>query len=655
MVSLLNVSICAALAVLFWSCLGFALAQRLLPRSLALPAAPVLGWAVQNAVALPLFLLMGFSTTSVVAAALLALAASFYAIRAHRGVFVRRPSVEVPAWAYGIAALLALLPAIAILPKETGDGIALAGPMFDHAKAAIIDDIARLGLPPGNPFFGAAGDRLAYYYLWYFGAAQLTRVLGISGWEADAAMTWFTAFASLTLMMGLAAWLSRRATAALWVGVFAIAASLRFPLWLMLGTERVNGLLWPATGLGGWLFQATWVPQHLMAAVCVVLATLLMVRLACGFTVLSLATFVLAAVAGFESSTWIGGVTFAIAAPVAALVLLARIEPKRRLRFLTTLLSAGVLAAVLAAPFLYDQLAATAQRGASFPIGIEPYEVLGPWFPEHLRRILDLPAYWIVLLIIEFPAILITGAIALAELLMSGPETGRKRVVAALTALVVASLIVTWLLTSRLGDHNDLAWRAVLPAVLVLIVAASVGLARWISQRISVAAFAALAALIVALPEGIKLAIDNAIGHLSPSANALAQAPALWAAARAQTAPDERIANNPLFLADATPWPVNISWALLADRRSCFAGRELALAYVPLPDARREAISAQFIRVFAGQGSAAEASALAAQYACRVIVVTPADGAWTSDPFAANPSFRLVEFKPDRWKIYRAN
>jgi hypothetical protein len=340
---------------------------------------------------------------------------------------------------------------------------------------------------------------------------------------------------------------------------------------------------------------------------------------------------------------------------VAALVLLARIEPKQRLRFLTTLLCAGVLAAVLAAPFLYDQLAATAQRGASFPIGIEPYEVLGAWFPEHLRRILDLPAYWIVLLIIEFPAILITGAIALAELLMSGPETGRKRVVAAPTALVVASLIVTWLLTSRLGDHNDLAWRAVLPAVLVLIVAASVGLARWISQRISIAAFAALAALIVALPEGIKLAIDNTIGHLSPSANALAQAPALWAAARAQTAPGERIANNPLFLADATPWPVNISWALLANRRSCFAGRELALAYVPLPDARREAISAQFIRVFAGQGSAAEASALAAQYACRVIVVTPADGAWISDPFAANPSFRLVEFKTDRWKIYRAN
>ena len=242
MVSLLNVSLCAALAVLFWSCLGFALAQRLFPRALMLPVAPVLGWAVQNAASLPIFLLAGFSTTLVVALALLALAAGIYAISAQRRAF-GGPSVEMPAWAYGLAALLAVIPTLAILPKETGDGVVLAGPMFDHAKAAIIDDMARLGLPPGNPFFGAAGDRLAYYYLWYFGAAQFARVLGISGWEADVAMTWFTAFASLTLMMGLAAWLSRRAFATLWVGLFALAASLRFPLWILLGTESVNGLV----------------------------------------------------------------------------------------------------------------------------------------------------------------------------------------------------------------------------------------------------------------------------------------------------------------------------------------------------------------------------------------------------------------------------
>ena len=655
MVSLLNVSISAALALLLWTCVGFALAQRLLPRTLALPSAPVFGWAVQNAIALPLFLRTGFSPLLVIVFALLALAIAIYAIWARRQDIARRRGGEMPAWAYGMAVLLAIIPTLAVLPKETSDGIALAGPMFDHAKAAIIDDMARQGLPPGNPFFGAAGDRLAYYYLWYFAAAQFARVLPISGWEADAAMTWFTAFASLTLMMGLAAWLCRRASGAFWVGLLALAASLRFPLWLLIGTERIDGLLWPATGLGGWLFQASWVPQHLMAAACVVLAIVLMVRLSCGFTLLAFAAFALLVVAGFEASTWIGGVTFAVAAPAAALVLLARLEPKRRAPFLIACVGAAALALVLAAPVLRDQAAATAQRGGGFPIGIDPYEVLGPWFPEHVRRVLDLPAFWLGLLVIEFPAILISGAIALVTLLKSGPESERKRVIAALAALAAASLVVTWLLTSRLGDHNDLAWRAVLPGVLVLIIAAAAGLARWMSRRAYGAAFAAIAALILGVPGAVDLAIRNARGHASGSAAALAQAPALWAAVRTHASADDRVANNPLYLADATPWPVNISWALLANRRSCFAGRELALAYVALPDARREVINAQFIRVFSGQGSPADASALADQYACRVMVITPADGAWTNDPFAANASFRLVEFKPDRWKIYRAN
>ena len=60
----------------------------------------------------------------------------------------------------------------------------------------MIDEMARSGVPPANPFFGGAGTpaRLAYYYLWHFSAAELSLLAGISGWEADAALTWFTCF-----------------------------------------------------------------------------------------------------------------------------------------------------------------------------------------------------------------------------------------------------------------------------------------------------------------------------------------------------------------------------------------------------------------------------------------------------------------------------
>jgi hypothetical protein len=133
-----------------------------------------------------------------------------------------------------------------------------------------------------------------------------------------------------------------------------------------------------------------------------------------------------------------------------------------------------------------------------------------------------------------------------------------------------------------------------------------------------------------------------------------AQSPDLWAAVRRYAAPAARVANNPLYLQDLTPWPANMSWALLANRGSCFAGRELVLALAPLPEAMREAINAKFIRVFAGEGTAADVSDMAKKYACDVVVVVPQDKAWNSDPFAASPDYRLAENRDGRWRIYTA-
>jgi hypothetical protein len=126
----------------------------------------------------------------------------------------------------------------------------------------------------------------------------------------------------------------------------------------------------------------------------------------------------------------------------------------------------------------------------------------------------------------------------------------------------------------------------------------------------------------------------------------------MWAAVRRHAGPAARVANNPLFLSDITAWPVNISWALLADRSSCFAGRELALAYTPLPPHRREAINAQFVRVFAGQGTQDDVGDLAKTYGCEVIVVTAQDGAWDHDPFGASAEYRLADSRAGAWRIY---
>jgi hypothetical protein len=364
-------------------------------------------------------------------------------------------------------------------------------------------------------------------------------------------------------------------------------------------------------------------------------------------------TLALVVAASFESSAFVGGVTFAVAALVSAPLLLGVIERKRRVIAILGLAFAGAVALGLAGPFIRDQFAFIAARGGAGAIGIHPFDVLGEMFPQPLRRILDLPAFWLILLPLEFPASFIAGAIALVAMLGTRaaiPEWTAARV---LGVLAGAGLAISWLLVSRFGDNNDLGLRAVLPAAMILIAFAAAGTLaapqRGLRAAIAVFAFGGLA---LSLPDAAMMVSDNWRGSATADEAVFAQTPELWAAVRSNAPAGARVANNPLFLADLTPWAANLSWALLADRSSCFAGRELALPFAALPPERRDAINDQFIRVFAGQAMPADVGEFAAKYGCDVIVVVPQDGAWANDPFAMSGAYRLAESREDRWRIY---
>jgi hypothetical protein len=651
MPSLWNVVLCAAAGAVLWTSVGLALSRRL---GLEHGLAPALGWAAVHAAALPLLLVLGLTRGT---AALLVVAALALAALVGRRVAETERPPGLPWWAYAAAALLALAPAAAIFPKIAGDSVMLAGPMYDHAKVAMIDDMARLGLPAGNPFFGGTGTdgRLAYYYLWHFGAALLAKLVGASGWEADIAATWLTAFASLSLMMGLAVALSRRRAAALWVVALSLAASLRPLLDAVFGDGTQYRLLADYQGPESWLFQASWVPQHLAAASCAVLAALLIARLVSRPSAGLAAVLALTVAAGFESSAWIGGITFAAAALPLGVAMVAAAEPQQRRRcFIAYAAAAAAAALLLAWPMLREEYAATASRAVGVPIALYPYEVLGPVVPKSVHRMLDLPAYWLVLLVVDLPAIYCAGGASLAYLLAARDTApAQRRIVLALGLLAAAGLVVAWLFISTIAN-NDLGWRAVLPAVLVLTALAAAGLARWIATPAPRAATAALALLALGLPGGLALLHENAVGIAAPSDAVFARTLALWQAVRDVAAPDERVANNPTFLGDMVRWPVNISWALFADRRSCFAGWDLARPYVALPGHAIDALDRLFKRVFAGDASPEEVRSLASAYDCRVVLVTPADGAWEHDVFAASGAYRLVNEKADAWRIYRA-
>src|ERR1700686_3516087 len=389
MASPVNAALCALLAAGFWSLLGYALSRHLLPRALAIGAAPVVGWAAHSAATLPIFFLIGFSPLAGVVGAALCIVVSVASLKlAAKADAEAAPAI--PWWAFAAAAVLALVPAVAILPKLAPGAVHLADPIFDHAKIAMIDAMTRQGLPPVDPVFGAAGPHGAffYYYLWHYSAAELALPLHVSGWEADIGLTWFTAFASLSLLMGLAGWLSKRSAAAIWVVGFAAAAALRAILSWIFGPYALEPFLAPPTGFAGWLLQAAWAPQHLMSASCVVTAMLLVAHYAQRQSALLLLALVLVVVAGFESSTYVGGITFAVAALICAPLLIAGIEPARRLRFLAGMAVAVVLVLCLAAPFLHNQIMAVAARSGDGPVGVRHFAVLGEMFPAVLRRAL---------------------------------------------------------------------------------------------------------------------------------------------------------------------------------------------------------------------------------------------------------------------------
>src|SRR6516165_6743801 len=136
-----NILLCAFFEALIGLSIGWPVACRLVAwRSLTLALAPILGWVAFNTLALLILSAVGFGQMTVAllaAAAILAGLAAllFWPPRSAGG------GPEVQLWAFAAAALLAVVPALAAWPKYAAGGVVLAEAMFDHSKAAIIDDI----------------------------------------------------------------------------------------------------------------------------------------------------------------------------------------------------------------------------------------------------------------------------------------------------------------------------------------------------------------------------------------------------------------------------------------------------------------------------------------------------------------------------------
>lgn len=659
MPTMIEVIACFALAAFCWTVIGVSVISLIVPQRLALAFGPSTGWAVHSIVTSVVFRWIEIGRLPVSLLLALSTCAALFLLRSQGPWFrpVRRfhwgASVFVLLGSVGLGA--AVVPAI--YPHIQGDIVALAGPIFDHSKVALVNEIAQSGLPAVNPVFGEIGQpaTLPYYYLWHFSAASMALAANVSGWTADIAVSWFTAFASLTLMMGLASWLGRSAMAAGWVVVLALTASIRPFLADIFGYEwayEVTG--WPS-GFGAWLFQTTWAPQHVQSAACTIVALLILGNLRPGRGLLTSLVLAIVIAAGFESSSWVGGVTFALTAVVLGPWLLVVSAPAARFRLIAVAGIAAILSFVMMFPFLADQVTSLSARGAGWPFEFSPAETLGDSVPEIYRSLFNIPAFFLLFLPVELCAIYLIGIPALAEFWRKeGGRGAGANGLRVLVCTVLVGLLVSALLRSTLAQNNDLGWRGALPAIIILVSVAAAGLANW---RALPPLFKGLAvALIIpGLVQGWIQIQGNVVGPYKAAGREFLVSSEMWKAVRQNTGRTERIANNPSFLAEMTPWPVNISWALLSERRSCYAGGDLAVPFIAKPRPALVEIDRLFARVFAGHPEQGDLQDMVFKLDCRVVVVNPGDGAWSTDPFAHNPLFRLVDQRENGWRIYRSD
>lgn len=539
-------------------------------------------------------------------------------------------------------------------PHADGNGVTFAGPIFDHSKVAIIDEFLRSGLPLTNPFFYKAGSStsLPYYYLWHFSAAEIGRLTGASAWEADVAMTWFTSFSSLHIVMGLAFWISRSYRACFGAIAVCATASLRPYIGQLFGYDVAYDLTGYPTGFGAWLFQAAWAPQHIQSAGCSVVALLMIARVGCNRYLPSV-TLGLVVAAAYASSFWVGGIVLPIQLALAFIVMLQAGE-STPIRLVWSLSLAAAVAVVFASPLIVEQALAMSARQGGFPISFSSVMVLGDVIPEWSRPVLDPLAFYLVYLTVELQVCYVIGLPMLARLVGArSAHLGRRHQVLVLAAAVVVSLLATGFLSSTVTANNDLGWRAVLPAVLILVAISGAGMAAAIRQRVTIRRVLMFAVFLLAAFQAVLVLSSNLFPTPTGSGREFTGSIELWRDVRSVSSPLQRVVNNPDYLGKVTPWPVNISWALLSNRRSCYAARNLVEALVPLPREELDEIDALFRRVFTQGPESGDVRRLAFEFGCEIAIVTVDDPIWPIDPFAENLTYELVVARRDRWRIYR--
>jgi hypothetical protein len=658
---------------------GYLVARRVRVAPLRGPAgaalvAPLVGMAIVGPASLCVLSVLPFGRAGLVGAWLAATGA--LAWWARRTPVLAGPAELAPRPAGALAALAVLgglAACLGLLPFEHAGGLYVSPAIYDHAKVAFIDSMARDGLPPLNPLYAPGHPAsLNYYYLWLFLAAHVRVVTGLAGWPSDVAMTWLTGASLGALVASLAIRLDAGRARAGALALPLLSVGPVFPVLrrALAGAPALAALLpVDSQGFGPAAAQLEWVPQHALAAGAIVLAlwqaSSLEPRRFSGAEALVLGGL-LALV--FGCSAWLAVAT-AVATPVGLAVLFARARPswaEARGPALTLAAAAGV-AALASAPVLASELQGGGASGG-FPVAIELYRAVTATRHAAWAHV---ALYWLVFVPSVYGVAALLGPIGLA-LARAGDRAARVFVRLA-GAASAAFLAVSLFLRSTVAT-NDLGWRAQIVAYLVLSIGAGVALSALASRASSAAGGTLEARLrrarlpVLAVAAVLFVAGVSTTSSRPPPAPALAELaspehalrrrflrqPRVWERVRELTAPTELVQANPLGFAGLVPWPMNLPFVLFADRRSALGDERWAFYYSHHMDEDERAQVTLVVRnVFSAHAVPEAIRALDEGLGVRAVVVDRGDAAWGSRALEDSGVYR-VAYADEDVRIYLA-
>ncbi|AUI68038.1 hypothetical protein BLE401_04525 [Beggiatoa leptomitoformis] len=547
--------------------------------------------------------------------------------------------------------------------------------IFDHAKVALVDSIAREGLLPVNPYYAPDGETipLIYYYTWHFLASQLKMLSAINGWSAEVAFNWFTGFAVIGFLSGLAIRISQKVMAGFFVLLLGICAQ-PFVLTDFFGEWIAGKLLLPDHPAEVLWLQMAWVPQHVLSALAVLMGLFLMARLLTKTTLQPVyaAILGLTVATGFGASTWVGGIGLAFASPILLLaILLLRLPFVQYLTLIKNSLIALGMTTLFSLPLLISQVSGPSLAESQLPFGFEIYNSTALASREVFKgQLIHIIAFWVQYLPLSLGISYLLGIFGLFAYRGQNEEARNFHYLS--VAGTIGFLLVTLFIKSTFWN-NSFGWRAVLPPLMLLLIWAGVAaslpytavLTHWREKALFVRWRRAIPVILTC---GITIGILATIRimHLplhfqnaTPEEISLHQGflkqYQAWETVRTLTQPSDIVQSNPDGYLALTPWPATLPYALFADRKIAYANIEYATVFAYRYDAEKNKQQYQIIRsAFAAPVEAKTLLTLRDQYNIKALLVDQHDSIWQS-PYIEQSGVYQLAYQNDDYKVYLAN